>query len=356
MSSDGDKTYEADVPTGPAYTAYTLLTPDKFRGLPATAWRVKNLLPCTGVAFIYGASGSGKTFLALDMAASIAEGFSWFGHKCFRAPVVYLPLEGAMILKRTLAWERHNRRPLPNDFRMALSAPFELLSNVNVNGLAVVILEAVGPGAVIIVDTLARATAGLDENSSKDMGPAIESAEHLARLVRGLVILVHHAGKNKDAGMRGSSALFAAAETVIEVTSKAAKGAHAWRPAKLKDAESFGEQLFNLEPVNLGADSDGEAITSCAVVWDQTAGATQRDAKVKGMGGNQVVVLDALTSALGQVPVGVPYAPAGVPALTAAESKKIGVKALTDEGALKPAARYDEAIIDLSILHDITTA
>lgn len=293
MSSDGDKSYEADIITNPGPTQYTLLTPDEFRGLPATPWRVKNLLPCTGVAFIYGASGSGKTFLALALAAAIAEGHAWFGLKCIKAPVVYMALEGAMIRKRTLAWEDHTGRTLPNDFRLSVGEPFELLDSDDISGLAAGILGSVGPGAVIIVDTLARATAGLDENSVKEMGLAIEGAERLARQVQGLVILVHHAGKNKDAGMRGSSALFAAAEAVIEVTGKPTKGAHAWRPTKLKDAESFGERLFNLEPVNLGDDSDGDTVTSCAVVWDQTAEAVKRE-EFQAKGRNQRSALDVI--------------------------------------------------------------
>lgn len=307
MSSDGASITPAPAPA-PANTPYTLLKPEEFRGLPTVTWRVKNLLPCTGVAFIYGASNTGKTFLALDLAAAIADGRPWFGKKCNGAPVVYLALEGAMIRMRTAAWETHHKRPLPAVFRMMIGQPFGLVNRYDVNGLAERIREEVGLGAVVIVDTMHRATIGLDENSAQEMGQAIEAAEDLSRLVQGLVILVHHAGKNADHGMRGSSAMFAAAETVIKVTGKV--NPHAWQAEKLKDAESFGECLFKLDSVDVGEDADGDPITSCAVVWDQAAEALERE-EYRGKGKNQRLVLDVIRH---EIEKGPPHcAPEGVP-------------------------------------------
>lgn len=353
---DDVQAYDADTSTGPALTSYDLLTPDQFRGLPTVAWRVKNLLPCIGVAFIYGASGSGKTFLALDLAAAIAEGRVWFGSKCTKAPVVYMPLEGAMVRKRTLAWETRNGRPLPNGFRMTNGASFELLDKCNLQGLEESVQKSVGLGAVIIVDTLARATAGLDENSARDMGPAIEAAEHLARQVQGLVILVHHAGKNAANGMRGSSALFAAAETVIEVTSRVGKGAHSWRPEKLKDAESVGEHLFMLESVNLGVDGDGDVITSCIVVWDQASEASKREEfQVKGK--NQQLVLEAIRREIKNgpkhpVPDGVPD---GVRVILRETAVRIGALELVTGAGVEPGRGTERAKVAIDGLVKLGT-
>ena len=52
------------------------------------------MLPESGLAAVYGPSGGGKSFLVLDMLASVADGCEWFEHRVNRAPVVYLALEG----------------------------------------------------------------------------------------------------------------------------------------------------------------------------------------------------------------------------------------------------------------------
>jgi len=52
---------------------YKLLGADALRNLPALEWRVRGVLPAEGLARQYGSSASGKSFLALDMAASATQ-------------------------------------------------------------------------------------------------------------------------------------------------------------------------------------------------------------------------------------------------------------------------------------------
>ena len=78
--------------TGPRH--FPLLTADELANLPPLRWRIKGVLPESGLAAVYGPSGGGKSFLVLDMLASVADGCEWFEHRVNRAPVVYLALEG----------------------------------------------------------------------------------------------------------------------------------------------------------------------------------------------------------------------------------------------------------------------
>lgn len=55
-------------------------------------WIVPDLLP-TGLFLFSGKPKSGKSFLALQLAMSVAEGGYFFGHKLSRARVLYLALE-----------------------------------------------------------------------------------------------------------------------------------------------------------------------------------------------------------------------------------------------------------------------
>ena len=100
---------------------YRLLGSDNLRELPPLAWRVRGVLPASGVAVLYGPSASGKSFLALDVAAAIAEGRAWFGCRVTPAPVVYACLEGeAGFRLRVAAWEARKGPPLPADLGVVL--------------------------------------------------------------------------------------------------------------------------------------------------------------------------------------------------------------------------------------------
>ena len=70
---------------------------------------------------------------------------------------------------------------------------------------------------LVILDTWARCTVGGEENSTKDMGLAIEQADVIRRRSGACVLAVHHSGKDSTAGARGSSALEAAFDSVFEI-------------------------------------------------------------------------------------------------------------------------------------------
>src|SRR6185503_12980305 len=79
-------------------------------------------------------------------------------------------------------------------------------------------VEAGKPVGLIVVDTLARAIAGDDENSAQDMAAFIGRVSSIARETGAAVLVVHHPGKDDARGMRGSTALFAACDAVIKIT------------------------------------------------------------------------------------------------------------------------------------------
>ena len=228
-------------------------------------WRVKGLLPATGIAAIFGPSGSGKSFLAKDLGASIALGQDWFGHRTTRCDVTYVMLEGEGGLRnRVEAWEVHNSKLLPGGFK-ALAQPFQLAEPEQVEELGAIL----PPGGVVIVDTLNRAAPGMDENSSQDMGRILAGMKRLQEITGGLVLAVHHPGKDASKGLRGHSSLHAALDGAIEVE-RIAIGRY-WSAAKVKDGEDGKQVAFQLHRVVLGTDGDGDEVSSCAVGPDTAA-------------------------------------------------------------------------------------
>ena len=252
----------------PSKQHFKLLTAADLHALPPHRWAVHGVFPETGLAGVLGASTAGKTFVALTAGLHIALGLPWFGHNCRKTSVVYVGLEGERgIQKRVRALERHHGVDLPDNLRFVLQA-FNMLDAENVGNLAAAILEVSGPGGVIIVDTLNRATPGADENSAQDMSLTIEAAKALQSATNSLVLLVHHLGKDASRGARGHSSLYAALDSAITVSNEGLSRSwttEAGKGGKSKDGEAV-TQAFELLQVDLGLDDDGLPITSAVAI------------------------------------------------------------------------------------------
>ena len=242
-----------------AAAKYKLLGGKDIAALPPVKWRVKGVWPYEGLAAIYGPSGSGKSFLAFDLAATIAEGAQWFGNRTTQSTVVYVALEGESSFKnRVAAWELDNGCSLPEDLLMVMQ-PFHLTAPQDIDDLA----DAIPKGAVVMVDTLNRAAPTSDENSSREMGEILEACKRLQGLIGGLVVLIHHTGKDATRGARGHSSFFAALDGAIEVERTATQ--RAWSVAKAKDGQDGIKTVFELKLHVLGTDPEGDEITSCTI-------------------------------------------------------------------------------------------
>lgn len=270
---------------------FHLLSAGDVGAMPSMSWLAKGVLPKSGIGAVFGKSGVGKTFVVGDLVGVAGDGGSWFGYSIPKGQrCVYVALEGqAGVPSRIKAWERFRERPFPDSVRFVFD-DFRLTERDDLLGLAAAI-DAGGGADLIVIDTLNRTAPGLDENASSDMGRVIEALRQLQALTGGLVIVVHHSGKNAMAGMRGHSSLFAALDASIEV-SRTDDGREI-TIAKVKDGEDGARHRFRLVAVEVGVDDDGEPITSCAVEpEDEEDRSAPRPKQPKG--GNQKVVLDAL--------------------------------------------------------------
>lgn len=270
---------------------YRLMTAGQVAAMPPVRWRIRGAIPEVGVMAFYGASGSGKTFLALDATAAIGSGAEhWFGQRVSPCPVTYLALEGeAGIAQRIRAYVQEHG-PIPDRVRF-ITQPFGLrhMDDIVAVGAA---MKAVGAvDGVTVIDTLNRAAGGADENDSRDMSELIEGGKHLQAIVGGVIVLIHHSGKDASKGMRGHSSLIAALDAAIEVNRSEA--GRTWKLAKSKDGADGEEHAFALRVVDLGTDEYGDAITSC-VVDEANAAAPVRRRPGLIVGKNQKIVWTAL--------------------------------------------------------------
>jgi hypothetical protein len=276
---------------------FTLLGINDLAALPPTQHLIKGILPSTGLSAIYGPSGSGKTFLALDLMMAIACQTDWFGHKVKNAPVVYVGLEGkGGINNRIQAWRIKNPSLNPSTFKIILNN-FDLMKHSHVEALAQTIINDEMHQGLIVIDTLNQASPGADENSSTDMGIIIKHLKLLQEMTGGLVLIVHHTGKNTAQGLRGHSSLKAALDANIEVTGGDKKS---WLLEKSKDGEDGKSFSFRLEVHTLGNDSDGDPITSCTVERDYASIFTKPEPSGKAQKEALKIVKQALANSPNQ--------------------------------------------------------
>lgn len=282
---------------------FALVTVSEDLKRPPPDWVIDELLPQATLAMVYGEWSSGKSFATLDLVLHIAMGMPWRGLKVVRQKVVYILGEGQGSFKlRVKAWcDLHQVDPAALDewFILMKVAP-NLTTRPEVKEAAQEIRKWGGAG-VIVVDTLARATSGANENSGEDMGKAIEACQDLTRILKvkksgpgPTVVLVHHAGKDASRGTRGWSGLPGAADTLLEV--KAQATGHVLRVEKQKDGDDTLQWAFALDRVEVGMRDDLRVITSC-VVRPLDALPVQQ-AQAKALGKWEQVFVDALTALL----------------------------------------------------------
>lgn len=228
-------------------------------------WIIKSVLPKAELAVVFGESGSGKSFLVMDMALAISRGMDWCGHRVKQGRVVYIAAEGAGGARtRANAYAQHHELLLDElPFGVINAAP-NFLQKTDAVDVAKAIVAS-GPCDVVIVDTFAQTTPGANENSAEDIGKALAHCKGIHRATGALVILVHHSGKDASKGARGWSGIKAAADAEIEVTRLA--DARLARVSKMKDGEDGSVFPFKLTTVPVGVDEDGDVISSCVVEY-----------------------------------------------------------------------------------------
>ena len=231
---------------------------------------VERTLTRGGLSVVYGDSGSGKTTMALDLAFRIPGGHPWLGRRVERGVVIYIAGEGAASVRRRLeAFRRHHNRVL-GAFGL-ISTSLNLMDpSVDVENLIQLIKERAeeigGSVLLVIVDTLARAMGGANENASEDMARIVSAADRIREETGAHVMFVHHCGKDAARGARGHSSLRAAVDTEIEVTAEEGSAVHTLTITKQRDLDSVGDRLSGrFVPVELGVNQWGNPITACVV-------------------------------------------------------------------------------------------
>jgi len=250
---------------------------------PTRNWLMKNLLLSHVFGLVYGGPNGGKSFLTTDLALSAAlaavrgTSVDWFGHKTKGFGTIYLVAEGREDFEiRLHAWRTENGvrddevlpfvfLPTTIDLRSSEDDVKKLIEEVKV--LSAQMQERCRvPASLVVVDTVARALAGGNENASEVMGAFVINCDRLKDETGCTVLGVHHGGKEAGRGPRGHESLHGATDFEFEVTGAQGDSPNVWRVAKNKSAAVGAFHKFRLKQRVVGADEDGDPITSCVVI------------------------------------------------------------------------------------------
>ena len=262
------------------YSFFEIIHHKSLPGAVEAADFVEGLLLNGGASVIYGASNTGKTFEVLDIAAAVASGRPFRGElEVERGAVVYVALEGRNGAINRIVALRKERLLSEDDPFFLIFEQVALLEPGHAEKLARSVAEAAKdcgfPVKLVILDTMARAMAGGDENSGADMTSAVKAIDAVRAATGAHVCVVHHCGKDQARGARGHSSLRAAVDTELEVSRNENEKIATVRVTKQRDLPAGDPMPFSLKVVELGTDRRGRPITSCVVHHEDSIMATK---------------------------------------------------------------------------------
>ncbi|WP_420559723.1 AAA family ATPase [Tepidicaulis sp.] len=212
-------------------------------------WLIKDVLPRESLICIFGQRGKGKTFLALDWACSIATGNDWLGHpighpispeKPRSNRIAYVLAERPDgLLRRIHGWIMHSY-DIEHDKDAQSSKEMERLVQDKGKELFDIgegrfffaeiphrideseeldklcrKLKEIEPIDLIVLDPMISFMDG-NENEARDMQRLVEGLREISSTFHCSVLVVHHEGKKAN-GARGSSALEAGMDTILNL-------------------------------------------------------------------------------------------------------------------------------------------
>jgi len=273
-------------------------------------WLIQDVIPEKSFVALYGPPASFKSFIAMDIAECIASGRPWLGKEINgTGPVLYIAGEGhGGIGARIAAIKQHHNTPDEAQVYVVRSQ-INLRSSVDdFTNLILAIDELVQELGVdlrmIVIDTLARAFGGGNENSSDDMGAFIQATGKIQNRYKCSLMLLHHAGKDTTKGLRGHSSLLGAVDTQMEIMRFPETTKGLILMSKQKDGEDgqrygFEAITVDIDRSDLGLENGSSLVIEASEVGSMKDNDPENNPKKdKAMGAKQKIAEKSLNVAI----------------------------------------------------------
>lgn len=221
------------------------------------------------VIAIVGPPGTGKSALGVLLASCVASGATFLGRQVKRGSVVYIAAERRIESERRLLASGSIEQPIyVSGARPVLANPVDVAELIS--SMQAIASDVEFPIRLVIFDTAAKCFLGLDENSARDIGLAVEGLARIGEAFpRAFLCLLHHTDKAGH-GMRGSSALLGSVD--LEVTIKSGSAVARLEVTKA-NAVPEGQSLpFRLVSIRA---ADGQEVISARASEVEAAAANE---------------------------------------------------------------------------------
>jgi hypothetical protein len=266
-------------------------------------WLIHGILPRKAFTALYGPPGSFKSFIALDMAEAIATGRPWMGNEVEQqGAVLYICGEGfGGMGARIKACQIHHSTPKGAPIYVIRHQLNLRSSAEDFNALMMAVVQLVETTGIefqlLIIDTLARAFGGGNENDSDAMGSFITSMGKIQEFLACALMVLHHSGKDLAKGLRGHSSLLGAVDTQLEILRFEDQAKGIISLTKQKDGQDGIRIGFEMTEVEISGSTLGfDPVVSLAVQASDEAvnQASKRGKSNSGAGKNQRLEMSCL--------------------------------------------------------------
>jgi len=271
-----DRSRDLKTKFGISYTRFSDIDP-----APVKTWLVKDFLGAGEMSCAYGPPGSAKSLLAGDLAAHVAWGQDWMGRRVSQGAVLFVAIERSWLVKCRLAGIslHHGITELP---LAVLSGSIDLCSNrTGADGIIECAKrleeESESKMRLVVIDTVSRALAGGNENSSEDMGALVQNVLHIQEGTGAHVLLTHHVPHDQNR-MRGHGALLAACDTTLRIEGGDLRTATV---EKTNDGAEGERVAFAIESIEVSLDPEtGDPTMTPVIRAAEVPKAVPREAKL----------------------------------------------------------------------------
>ena len=238
------------------------LNVDQILAIKPPEWQIEGMIPKGGIGLLYGASGTNKTFIALDLAARSSVGLkAYFGKETKKADVFYIAAEGASGFSlRLAAWIKHHEVRPESLFLRPYPANLEAEQAAKAIADDMILMTPNSENRFIIVDTLSANFRG-SENTD-EVASLLAQCSMIAARAKATFLILHHTGKDDGREERGHYSLRANVDFSIKVRKDHQDNSVRVSVEKLKDAaqgEAFKLQTKWVE-TKPGAEFNGSLV------------------------------------------------------------------------------------------------
>lgn len=183
---------------------------------PPTQYIIDKYLESHSLNILYGAPGSFKSFIALDMALAVAGGQAWLpgvfgdgiGAAVKQSAAIWIDLDNGQRRTDQRVEAMAKTRGLSNDtpfYYISMPTPSLVATDIESMGLLLDEVRALDAG-IVVVDNLGLVTGTVEENSA-EMAQVMKNFRWLAETTGAAFVLLHHQRKGGANGSRAGDAL-----------------------------------------------------------------------------------------------------------------------------------------------------